>query len=572
MRRRRKTLTASDVRFRKRLPGEVWFELRHLDHAGNPLPAAHEVRDVALYTIAPWLMLSNLRPAEVLYIADLGFNPDTMGDIRRAMRSISRVTLHTISDSQCHGDQWVQDEFEIGYCWAVHNWMHVTLHCKRSEPGRFLSDFVRNHLPGSDMGLFEDIAGAANSINFGGNLEVSPPVDATTHAMAGPDGGPDVPVQEPAPFGKILLGHTPDRGRPAHAQFLQFLEAQIVQPVLPLDTSWLSVGHVDEFMIFVPANTSKGFKLLMASPPLATAFFEEALALHRSDPAAHPLTKLLRGKQWLHEHSRDLEPPAIFQADQSFADSPEPTREYLAEISVESVLAEARDFNDELFTKRLQFLEDRLARGCDFDPVLDVIPLPVYFDALPLGSVDSGGRTAAFTPGLVNLQVLNRHVLVPRPFGPRMNLTDAGSLLRGQFGLAGATDARLRSYLQHEFWVVHALGPSVTAARIAGFFADGGVTEAGIRRANPGKFDGAGRVRPVTRLLIPEDTVDLFEAYTQMVLEDIGLTVHWIDDWYTYHRMEGEVHCGTNVKRRPPELDADSNFRQWWDVYAEMVR
>ncbi|HYO13228.1 MAG TPA: protein-arginine deiminase family protein [Thermoanaerobaculia bacterium] len=52
-------------------------------------------------------------------------------------------------------------------------------------------------------------------------------------------------------------------------------------------------------------------------------------------------------------------------------------------------------------------------------------------------------------------------------------------------------------------------------------------------------------------LTIPEGTVDLFEAYTQVLVESLGLKVHWIDSWY-YHVRFGEIHCGTNVIRRPP--------------------
>lgn len=35
--------------------------------------------------------------------------------------------------------------------------------------------------------------------------------------------------------------------------------------------------------------------------------------------------------------------------------------------------------------------------------------------------------------------------------------------------------------------------------------------------------------------------------------------VRFIDDWLAYHEMSGEVHCGTNTRRRPP---ADV---RWWD-------
>jgi hypothetical protein len=71
-----------------------------------------------------------------------------------------------------------------------------------------------------------------------------------------------------------------------------------------------------------------------------------------------------------------------------------------------------------------------------------------------------------------------------------------------------------------------------------------------INDANPGVFDQEGKVIPEdwTRIVIPEDTTDVFELYTQILLEALGLTVHWVDSWY-YHVRIGEIHCGTNVLR-----------------------
>ncbi len=572
-----------------RLIGEVWFELAHLDHAFQPLPDAHQVRDVAVYTIAPWLMQSNLHRAQVLYISDLSSNQDTVRDVERAFtRHISGVTLRKITPTECDNDPWVQDEFEIGYCWAVHNWMHVVVHLKRS---RGLHRFVRDHLLGDDMGLFDDITedldplphdpgdpDPRDAINYGGNLEVSPPVDSDTTAMAEDSAGPAVPAHRRAPFGKIILGHSADRR--ADTYFRYFLEAQKVQPILYLDTAWLDVGHVDEFMSFVPANSGKPFRMLMASTSIATSLLEEALTLHNSDPSAHLLTRLLRGKTWQHYHpsgadpSEIVEPPRIFQEDTGFTPDtdpghPEEEAEYHAAITVEGLLDAGRTFNDELESLRLLPLEQRLTDGLNLNEAEDIIHLPVYFDSLPAGALNSGGQTSAFTPDVVNLQVVNEHLLPPRHFGPRMRRADAGQILRGPMGLSSATDARLGPFEQHEYWALQ----NEELSAIAGYFSDGGVTAAEIRSANPGKFDPAGRVRNNwTRLLIPERTVDLFEAYTQIRLEDIGCRVHWIDDWYTYHRNMGEVHCGTNAKRRPPELDADSSFTHWWDYYAELVR
>jgi hypothetical protein len=71
-----------------------------------------------------------------------------------------------------------------------------------------------------------------------------------------------------------------------------------------------------------------------------------------------------------------------------------------------------------------------------------------------------------------------------------------------------------------------------------------------IENANSGKFDS--REYPASdkwiKINIPENTVDVFEAYTQLVLEGLGLTVKFVDSWF-YHTHAGGIHCATNVMR-----------------------
>jgi protein-arginine deiminase len=51
---------------------------------------------------------------------------------------------------------------------------------------------------------------------------------------------------------------------------------------------------------------------------------------------------------------------------------------------------------------------------------------------------------------------------------------------------------------------------------------------------------------------------DIFRAYTEVLLRPYGITVHWIDDWNLFHRLGGEVHCGTNARRTIPAA-------RWWE-------
>ncbi|NXK70739.1 PADI1 deiminase, partial [Sylvietta virens] len=93
----------------------------------------------------------------------------------------------------------------------------------------------------------------ASSLDSFGNLEVSPPVTVRGKEY---------------PLGRILIGTSFPRvgGRRVAKAVRDFLVAQKVQAPVELFADWLHVGHVDEFLSFVPAPDRKGFRLLLASP------------------------------------------------------------------------------------------------------------------------------------------------------------------------------------------------------------------------------------------------------------------------------------------------------------------
>jgi hypothetical protein len=107
---------------------------------------------------------------------------------------------------------------------------------------------------------------------------------------------------------------------------------------------------------------------------------------------------------------------------------------------------------------------------------------------------------------------------------------------------------------------------SQTFADIAAMFA---VTEADLLNANSLPAGTVNVPADWTRLEIPEDNVDLFEAFVHVKFHNIGLTAHFVDDWDMYHLNLGELHCGTNVKRTPPEK---SSAPRWWDTYADLAK
>jgi protein-arginine deiminase len=51
---------------------------------------------------------------------------------------------------------------------------------------------------------------------------------------------------------------------------------------------------------------------------------------------------------------------------------------------------------------------------------------------------------------------------------------------------------------------------------------------------------------------------DIFKQAMESALTPLGITVHWVEDWDTYHRQLGEVHCGSNATRKVPDT-------KWWE-------
>lgn len=221
-----------------------------------------------------------------------------------------------------------------------------------------------------------------------------------------------------------------------------------------------------------------------------------------------------------------------------------------------------------------------------------ILPLPVVFDTV--GDVRGWetrveNQTGAFTPNLVNLQSVGSTLLVPRPFGPRLRPDDAIALVRDlldDFDMGAARKILTRKWVKDRrlagirFWIrgepaiyLPAAGRAAVGQQlfegietdrdIARMFLDGFpgkkieeverlIYEANGGRSGRGLFDStSGRLKKGWQpVVIPEDTVDVFELWTELAATLLGLRVRWVDSWY-YHVRSGGVHCGTKVLREP---------------------
>ncbi|MDJ0600963.1 MAG: protein-arginine deiminase family protein [Crocosphaera sp.] len=319
--------------------------------------------DRVRFQVAPWIMTPNHLSPRTVYILRTasGSNANLIDELRRVVGE-SKAQLEVVSSSAYRNDRWMQDEIEFGYSESPGHFMYVVLDSPRD---RGLDDFPEQELLGFDVGHITRPNLDAGTLDSFGNLEVSPPVRVD---------GVDYP------FGRILFGGD----HPDVAEFStrmvknlrDFFYEQKIQSPIELFSDWLDVGHIDEFMTFVPISSGKGFKLLLASP--------------------NQYYKIIR--EFSQQQQRNM-----FQR---YSDG---------EISLVDLLSDDQLFED---NKRFQdyidlnrsILKDKLGLVED-----DIIDLPALFE-----SVDNG-RAETYFPNMVNMLVLDSYLAIPKPFGPTIN-------------------------------------------------------------------------------------------------------------------------------------------------------
>ncbi|MFZ5480525.1 MAG: protein-arginine deiminase family protein [Myxococcota bacterium] len=157
-------------------------------------------------------------------------------------------------------DVWLEDEIELGWMAVPGKRMDVVIDSIRNVRGQGLDDLPEDHMLGVDFGIATwGDRGRATSQDSFGNLEITPPVEVDGVSW---------------PFGRIYYGDWAGNGGP-DAQLRDVLAAQQVQAPFVIDVSWLCVGHVDEFMSFVPdPSAPKGWRLYLADTTLGLEFVD----------------------------------------------------------------------------------------------------------------------------------------------------------------------------------------------------------------------------------------------------------------------------------------------------------
>jgi protein-arginine deiminase len=255
---------------------------------------------------------------------------------------------------------------------------------RSAQPDRSAGEVVFSHFLGPDVGAVQkhgEIEGRRGggdhgySMNSFGNWEVIPPYEK--------DG-------VKYPLGRNLWGAIDDPSEAPDPVFQDFYRAQRVQPEVNVDTSWLLVGHVDEFTSWVTTNTPRGWGMLIASPAKARQMLIDMQGQGQG------AIKMFETKTHFDWATRKSKPAAV---------------------AIDAVLGNANlmaasQTSDQHIAEGLAILQKEIGLADD-----EITDMPFLIER-------TYGASLAYQPGTVNLLFVNGKAVIPDPFGPVINGVD----------------------------------------------------------------------------------------------------------------------------------------------------
>lgn len=231
----------------------------------------------AVLRITPWIMASDLDPTATVYLRDIVDADLTevilavdfrKQETQQRAKYVNTLANHLVGDIgglavvhrqklAANSDEkgFMRDIMVFGYTASpLHNRVVYLLDLEEVSP--------LMTLPASIQQLDASLSG------------IQRPNGLAPNERVGQDNGGNYLVSPKRPgyeYGRIIYG---DRSGGGLCHAGPFFQAQRIQKPIVLDSTWLDVGHVDEFLSFVPdysgtANPAKPFKVLIASPRLA---------------------------------------------------------------------------------------------------------------------------------------------------------------------------------------------------------------------------------------------------------------------------------------------------------------
>ena len=211
-------------------------------------------------TASPLILGNHTQVTERAWVMRLNYSDYSNVAMVNDMSAVLGDRLELVSDSRYNYDVWVQDEFELSSMVSGESRMDVVIDSIRDGQGQQgLDDLPEDMIEGEDTIVRTWGSGYASTYDSFGNLEVSPPMSIN---------GVDYP------YGRIYYGKKGSQG-PIDA-LTEKLDSQKVQDPFFVDTTWLCVGHIDEFTSFVPDPTApRGFRFVFADTRSGWALMDD---------------------------------------------------------------------------------------------------------------------------------------------------------------------------------------------------------------------------------------------------------------------------------------------------------
>jgi hypothetical protein len=303
---------------------------------------------------APLIINHHMQPAEFVWAVQAGSNAAMIDELY----SVAGDKFIEVNNP----DIWIQDELVWAPATAPGGRLNIAMDSIRD---RELDGYVKSLKNPDIQPLTWGQKNTDTTEDKFGNLEVTPP-----HGAGGKD----------YPFGRIYYGDAGSCG--PNPIIKEFMDRQRVQAPIHVNTCWLCVGHVDEFISFVPDSTApRGFRFLIADVPAAYALLE----------SMNPNTSLPR-----------------YQDTHGYSSVGELLDDDALRALNEDLQADYLDTTREMFKQQMGLADEEILR------------IPGLFERIQNCSYKDNA-VAALIPGMLNLTVVNfkdqtPHIFVSDPF------------------------------------------------------------------------------------------------------------------------------------------------------------
>ncbi|OAA72555.1 Protein-arginine deiminase [Cordyceps fumosorosea ARSEF 2679] len=485
------------------------------------------------------------------------------------------VSLHTFEGCD---ERWVQDIFEPGYMSipGPDGGRPVGLHVmiRSAQQHRAAGRMVFSELRSGTVGAVQHLADG-DTTDSTGNLETVPP-----HQGAG---------GKSFSAGRAVLG-SQDGTKP---HMFAFLEAQEAQAPIELDTTWLSVGHTDEFVQFLPSKSAKlGWVMVVSDPRQGVEILKKAQAAgHGKEKATSRKRSPADPARWnITTTIDDLLGQRLFEKDQNT------TAGYI-DRNVEILKRETGLTDEDIIRLPGMYTLDegylgvvdpwvyQETKGAEDAGAVEEKPDDAGTTEEDAGKAGASGEKEDKTNDAAQI---TRRRDEDRKTGGGLSILDAGTPPGERKAKAaamaatnphGAAEAPRRLRRRQDdsgrtgggLSVLDAGTPpsqrKAKAAAMAAAKPHGGRAE---RRQEEIYKVGALYPATVNSVVVDDKTIiapnpwgpvidgkDVMAAATEEAYAKAGYTVRYVDEWFTHHNNGGEVHCGTNVIRH---LTDD----KWW--------